>query len=237
MLSYFRKPYLASLLGFMLLFISCERYDLEGTESISIVNFDKKYKEVTKMSNLINSAGIKDFKNIEDVKRKLLHINAGHKESNDFNITEGDVDQAYMLLNSLGYLNDTSDYYTIISNVLVKAHEKGVISNVTKDFLINEYSDISSLQNFSLHIENFIDSNNLNTNDLNFLNFLKTKINNSSSLGVSYAKVDCRAVGVAVGIGVSILFGVMTSGVGAVIAGSILSAAEGAIAEEICNQA
>ncbi len=204
-MNFYRKPYLAYLIGFMFLVVSCKQYDddfsLKDQES---VDFKKSYQKYSETVNYIKSLNISDYSNLKELKSKLINNN----KDSGYNFTEEDINYAIDLLNQFGVFQENVNNQVLFGNLINYAYNNNVISLNTKNFLNNNLSNFGDLNIWSQNIQNFLTNNpNIIGNEKNFLESLLIENNKAVNCHVVAAIAVIAAGGLFVCVGVPYLAG------------------------------
>lgn len=205
LLDLFRKPYLAFLVAIILLFASCNQYEVQEEKELKNISFDfeKLKNDIEYISNnVVDRKVIHNFVNF----KKILKAN-----SKNGNYTENDYLQAKELLIQAGWDEGTTiNPNTVIEYVANQLKQNLLISDVTENFIIQNFkSDVmSNPQQFNLNVQSLINTNNLTDFEIQFL----------TNVYLELIKTDgCDIFGSVLGFGVGLLVGL--TGWGAPVSG------------------
>ena len=221
-LNFFRKPYLAYLAGLMLLFVSCKQYDsFETKNELMTPDVTRIKNEMNNVRNYIDKKNIKDFSDINEVKRILL----SNKSGNDLNITEDDINQVYSFANDMGLFDPGMNNNLLTINLINYGFNNNLLSVNLKDFMISKLSIYAiSDESIKAEFQNYLSNNITSLTDFEQA-FLNSFINSNLKA------VPCSVVGFAVGLGAGLLLGAVTGGIAAGIGSGVF----GHVAERMCE--
>ena len=212
-LKFFRKPYLAYVMGFMLLFVSCKQYD--ETNNNSIYHYSKNdvkrlvvntlpFKKYIKNQNLIINNHNERLNPFEITKNYYLE----NLQENIFDINKSDQQDILQILNNHSKNNEKviDDLYSFIEN-------KGFYSQKELNFIYNFRDNLLSNSDFEMNLYNFensiMNSNEISIKSKNKLMRLSLLFSTLNSLypdafNNQYRSFDAWCVASLIGLGLSI---------------------------------
>jgi len=154
LLHIFRKPYLATLLAFLILFVSCDQYDNDIKQNIDAISLKSAHNTIVTDFNTAkyNAKSKKAFDENEKIFIKEFEKNLTYLNKNNLELLLTKNNISLEMLSAFEfYLNktDENNIYEELSNNFTFSNEKEInflFSSITLyDNLIKEYSNKSTL--------------------------------------------------------------------------------------------